>query len=170
MPDDRLVVGLVRGVHGLRGAVRVEVLTDNVDRFAEGAVVHPEGSAVPLTIISSQRDGPGLLIRFAEVHDRPAADRLRDVYLEALADEELPPNSFYWHDIIGCAVVNLSGDELGVIADVFRVGESEVYVVHGSRGELLVPAVRAVVRELDPARRRMVVDEEALGIGESGGA
>jgi ribosomal 30S subunit maturation factor RimM len=48
---------------------------------------------------------------------------------------------------------------------VFRVGESEVYVVRGgARGEILVPAVRSIVLELGPAERRMVVDEAALGL------
>ena len=79
---DRLVVGLVRGVHGLNGAVRVEVLSDNPERFAAGNVLHREGDDRPLTILSAHRDGPGLLVRFREVRDRPTADTLRNAYLE----------------------------------------------------------------------------------------
>lgn len=160
----RLVVGLVRGVHGLRGTVRVEILSDNEQRFEPGAVVFAEGAQRPLTITSSHRDGPGLLVTFAEIDSRNAADSLRDRYLEAEVADELAPGAFYWHEIIGCAVVTLSGEELGVVADVFRVGESEVYAVRGARGEILVPAVRSVVHELVPAERRMVVDEVALGL------
>src|SRR5437764_1474739 len=63
---DRLVVGLVRAVSGLRGAVRVEILSDNPDRFAVGSVLHREGDDAPLTILSAHRDGPGLLVRFRE--------------------------------------------------------------------------------------------------------
>ena len=45
------MVALVRGVHGLRGAVRVEVLTDRPEeRFTPGTVLHREGSDAPLTI------------------------------------------------------------------------------------------------------------------------
>ena len=51
MTDDRLVVGLVRGVHGLRGALRIEVLSDNADRFSVGSVLHAEGSHSPLTVV-----------------------------------------------------------------------------------------------------------------------
>lgn len=163
MPDDRLVVGLVRGVHGLRGALRVEILSDNPERFAAGSVLHREGSDAPLTIVSAQRDGPGLLVRFREVTDRDAADGLRDAYLEA-SREELPQDTWYWHDILGCAVMTEAGEELGSVADVFRVGESEVYVVRGQRGEVLVPAVEAVVRVLDPEGKRIVVDAAALGL------
>ena len=161
------MVGLVRGVHGLRGMVRVEILSDNERRFEPGGVVFMEGAQRPLTITSSHRDGPGLLVKFAEIDNRNAADSLRDKYLEAEVADELSAGTYYWHDIVGCAVVTLSGEELGVVADVFRVGESEVYAVRGARGEVLVPAVRSVVRELAPSDRRMVVDEDALGLADA---
>ena len=168
MSDDRLAVGLVRGVHGLRGAVRVEVLSDNAGRFEAGSVVHAEGSDRPLTIVSAHRDGPGLLVRFREVTDRPTADGLRDKYLEvAPTPDALPADTYYWHEIIGCAVTTESGGEVGAVGDIFRVGGSEVYVVNGPRGEVLVPAVAAVVTRLDPRNKRIVVDGVALGL-ESG--
>ncbi|HEY5488861.1 MAG TPA: ribosome maturation factor RimM [Candidatus Limnocylindrales bacterium] len=169
MTDDRLVVGMVRGVHGLRGMVRVEILSDNPDRFAVGSVVHREGDARPLTIVSAHRDGPGLLVRFREISDRAAADKLRDVYLEAEA-ASAPADSFYWHDIVGCAVITVDGEDLGVVEDIFRAGEAEVYVVRGPRGEVLIPAVASIVHELDPAAKRIVVDREALGLDDKGEA
>jgi 16S rRNA processing protein RimM len=162
--EERLVVGLVRGIHGLRGAVRVEVLTDSPSRFDVGQIVYREGSDVPLTIESAHRDGPGLLVRFDEVTSRESAiELLRDAYIEALPDP-LPEDAFYWHDILGCAVVTTTGEDLGTVTDVFRVGESEVYEVRGSRGEILVPAVGDVVKELNPAEQRIVVDPDVLGL------
>lgn len=157
------MVGKIRGVHGLRGAVRVEVLTDNLTRFDPGSTLFREGSAAPLTVASSHRDGPGLLVRFAQVTDRGTADDLRDAYLEAKA-EPLDEDEFYWHEIVGCSVVTSSGEGLGVVEDVFRVGEGEVYQVRGDRGEILVPAVASVVKELRPADKRIVVDADALGL------
>jgi 16S rRNA processing protein RimM len=162
----RLVVGLVRGVHGLRGMVRVEILSDNEERFAAGSVLFPEGTQRALTITSAHQDGPGLLVRFAEIGSRNAADALREKYLEAEVPDELPAGTFYWHDIVGCAVFTLSGEELGTVTEVFRVGESEIYSVRGPRGEVLIPAVQSVVREMAPAERRIVVDEMALGLAD----
>jgi 16S rRNA processing protein RimM len=161
--EGRLVVGKVRGVHGLRGAVRVEVLTDNLARFDAGSTLYREGSAEPLTVASAHQDGPGLLVRFAEVSDRNAADGLRDAYLEAPL-EQLAADSFYWHEIVGSHVQTADGEVLGSVTDVFRVGEAEVYEVRGPRGEILVPAVSSVVRELAPAEKRIVVDGDALGL------
>lgn len=161
----RLVVGQVRGLHGLRGAVRVEVLTDDPTRFDPGSVLFPEGTQEHLTVLEAIADGPGLLIRFEERPDRTSVEDLRERYLEATAPHEpLPAGQYYWHQVIGLAVVDAVGGELGRVVDVFRAGGSEVFVVRGPRGELMVPAVSAVVRELAVGEGRMVVDTDALGL------
>jgi 16S rRNA processing protein RimM len=167
----RLVVGLVRGVHGLNGAVRVEVLTDRPEaRFGTGARLYREDDTVPLTVADAVDipDGPGWRLRFREIPDRAAADRLRGVYLEAdVAPDESPDRgTYYWHEIVGLPVRGLDGEELGTVADVYRVAENDVYVVRGGpRGEFDVPAVRDFVRVLAPRRGELVVDAAALELG-----
>lgn len=165
--DTRLVVGQVRGLHGLRGAVRVEVLTDDPARFQPGSVLFLEGTTERLTVLEANADGPGLLVRFRERADRSSVEDLRERYLEVTAPAAaLPDGAFYWHEVIGVAVQDASGVDLGRVVDVFRAGGSEVFVVEGPRGELMVPAVSAVVRELAPAAGRIVVDADALGLDE----
>jgi 16S rRNA processing protein RimM len=164
------VVALVRGVHGLRGAVRVEVLTDRPDeRFVPGAVLYREGNTGPLTIASAEEivDGPGWRIRFREVPTREAADTLRDVYLEAVVrpEEDLSRGTYYWHEVIGTPVRGVDGAELGAVQDIYRVGETEVFVVGGgSFRSFDLPAVRAFIRIFAPRRGEIVVDAEALDL------
>ena len=168
---ERLVVGQVRGFHGLRGAVRVESLTDRAEeRFAVGRSLFREGGAAQLTIVESALDGPGWRLRFAEVPDRTAAEALRDAYLEAVVapGEELPRGEFYWHEVVGSKVTDLSGTALGEVVDIYRAGGAEVLVVRGPSGELDIPLVRSVVRTFAPANGEIVVDGDALGlVGES---
>jgi 16S rRNA processing protein RimM len=165
----RLVVGLVRGVHGLRGAVRLEVLSDDPERFAVGSRLFVEGGQSALTVTWSQSDEPGILVRFREVSDRETADTLRDRYLEAdVPADVLPDDTAYWHEIEGARVITTQEEELGRVAEVFRAGGSEVFVVRGGpRGEIYVPAVKAVVTEFAPREGRIVVDAEALGLEEA---
>jgi len=169
----RLVVAQVRGLHGLNGAVRVEVLTDRPDeRFASGAVLFVEGDARPLTIVAAQpvEDGPGWRLRFGEVPDRAASEWLRDAYLEIVVDRgaDLQPGAAYWHEVIGATVRDSTGAELGKVADVYRAGESEVYVVRGGPvGEFDLPAVRDVITSFAPERGEIVVDEVVLDLGGS---
>ena len=171
---ERLVVGQVRGFHGLRGTVRVESLTDRAEeRFAPGRTLFIEGGDTRLTIVEADQDGVGWRLRFAEVVDRTAAESLRDIYLEAVVapGEELPSDEFYWHEVIGSKVADVDGRVLGEVADIYRAGGAEVVVVRGPAGELDIPLVRAVVRTFAPARGEIVVDGEALGLrGEKGGA
>jgi 16S rRNA processing protein RimM len=162
---ERIAVGRVHGLHGLRGAVRVEILSDDPDRFAVGSVLTAEGSDRPLTVAWTGPAKPGLLVRFAELPTRESAEALRDRYLEVVPAEPLPEGSYYWHELDGVAVTTTAGEALGTVVDVFRAGEGEVYVVRGGPlGELLVPAVRDVVVELDPAAGRLVVDPVAFDL------
>jgi 16S rRNA processing protein RimM len=163
---ERLAVGLVRGIHGLRGAVRVEILTDRPEeRFRPGAVVYREGSEEPLTVTSAHADEPGWLVRFEEIRDRTAADALREAYLESevLPGEELARGEYYWHEVIGASVRSTAGEELGTVVDIYRAGAAEVFVVRGEAyGEFDLPAVRAVIRIFAPKRGEIVVDTDAL--------
>ena len=162
----RLVVGHVRGVHGLRGTVRVEVLSDDPGRFAPGSVVHPEGDPGPLIVAWSQADGPGLLVRFEEVSTREAGEALRGVYLEAdVPPDALADGAFWWHELVGADVSATDGETLGEVEDLFRSGGGEVLVVEGgSRGEVLVPLVSGIVVEFTPREGRVLVDGDALGL------
>jgi len=162
---ERLVVGLVRGVHGLRGAVRVEVLTEEPGRFDVGRRLYREGGEAPLTVVWVQPDEQGLLVRFAEASDRDAAGRLRDAYLETVRapEERLPRGRYWWHEVIGARVRDRAGRELGTVAELFHAGGAEVAVVRGERGEVLVPLVRAFVPRFAPRRGEIVVDTDALG-------
>ena len=160
----------MRGLHGLRGAVRVEVLTDHPEaRFAPGAVLHLEGDAGPLTIARAEpvEDGPGWRLHFVEVPDRQRAERLREAYLEVVVDRstDLAAGAAYWHEVVGSTVRDSTGAVLGAVADVYRAGETEVYVVRGgSVGEFDVPAVRDVITTFAPERGEIVVDEAILDL------
>lgn len=170
MAPVRLVVAQVRGLHGLNGAVRVEVLTDKPEaRFATGSVLHVEGDARPLTITAAQaiEDGPGWRLQFREVPARATAERLRDAYLEILVDRaaDLDAGAAYWHEVIGSTVRDSTGAVLGTVADVYRAGENEVYVVRGGpAGEFDIPAVRDVITTFAPERHEIVVDEVVLDL------
>jgi 16S rRNA processing protein RimM len=170
LAGERLVVALVRGVHGLRGAVRVEILTDRPEeRYAPGSVLHREGSDEPLTVVwsSAVADGPGWRLQFREVATRDAAEALKGAYLEVVAGPEaqLGRGEYFWHEVIGATVSDVDGTVLGTVRDVYRSGGAEVYIVSGgSYGEFDVPGVRAFVRIFAPRRGEIVIDAAALDL------
>ena len=112
-------------------------------------------------------DGPGWRIQFREVGSRSAAERLREAYLETVVDRasDLEPGAAYWHEVIGTDVRGLDGAALGTVADVYRIGESEVLVVTGGpAGEFDVPVVKDIVRVFAPERGEIMVDESVLDL------
>ncbi len=134
-----------------------------------GAVLYREGSDEPLTIASADAvaDGPGWRVRFREITSREDADTLRQAYLETAIrpEADLARGLVYWHEVIGVPVRGLDGVELGVVQDIYRVAENEVYVVGGgSFGTFDLPAVRAFIRIFAPRRGEIVVDAEALDL------
>jgi 16S rRNA processing protein RimM len=147
------------------------VLTDQPEaRFAAGQVLHVEGDARPLTILAAQpvEDGPGWRVRFREAPDRVAAERLREAYLEVAVDRsaDLADGAAYWHEVVGSTVKDSHGTVLGTVADVYRAGEAEVYVVRGGpAGEFDLPAIRDVITTFAPERGELVVDESVLDLG-----
>lgn len=168
--SERLVVAKVRGLHGLRGDVRVEVLTDQPERrFKPGAVLFPEGGSSALTVASAAAvvDGPGWRVRFKEIADRSSAEALRERYLEvALGPEDsLAEGTYYWHELMGLEVTSPDGTVLGTVHDVYEVGETEAVVVRGGpAGEFDVPLVRALIVEFEPRAGRFVVDPAVLDL------
>jgi 16S rRNA processing protein RimM len=150
----------VLGAKGLAGAVRIEALTDHPERLAAGESVWIEEEAEPRTILEAGWGGRVPVLRLEGIGDRAAAERLVGRYLEAPAGA-LPPDTYYWHQLIGLAAVDEAGGALGEVVEIFRAGENEVYRIEGPDGEILVPALRDVVRSIDLASRRMVVRYEA---------
>ena len=134
-----------------------------------GAQLFPEGDAHGLTIAAAAAiaDGPGWWLDFAEVRSRAAAERLRDRDLEVEVDRgaDLEPGQAYWHELIGSEVLGTGGRSLGRVVDIYRAGETEVYVVEGTAvGAFDLPAVRGIVTEFAPERGAIVVDEAALAL------
>jgi 16S rRNA processing protein RimM len=63
--------------------------------------------------------------------------------------------------LIGLRVLRASGEEIGRLSEVLRTGSNDVYVVQGSSGQLLLPALREVVRAVDLVAGTMIVEVPA---------
>jgi len=157
---ERLAVARVLGAKGLRGELRIELLTDRPQRLAAGELIWIEDEPEPTRIAAVGWGGRVPVLRLDGVDDRAAAEGLIGRYLEA-PPVPLPPGTYYWHQLVGLSVVDDAGVELGELVEVFRAGENEVYRIDGPAGELLVPALREVVLAIDLESGRMIVHYEA---------
>lgn len=126
-----LIVGRVRKAHGIRGEVVVELLTDEPDAiFASGRRVFAGTTAGDLArdrqelhVRSTRPFNEGLLVAFAEISDRNAAELWRGRYLLAPAHEVPAPEAdeVYLHDLIGMRVDLEDGATLGTVEEVYEL-------------------------------------------------
>ncbi|MDL4818845.1 ribosome maturation factor RimM [Actinomadura opuntiae] len=160
--NDPLVVGRIGRPHGIRGEVTIDVRTDDPGgRFAAGTRIATDpASAGPLTVERARWHSGRLLLRFAGVDDRDAAETLRGTWLVVDSGDIPPsadPDEYHDQQLIGLAVVTAGGAEVGEVADILHHGQ-DLLVVRGPGGETLVPFVAALVPEVDVPGGRLVID------------
>jgi len=146
--------------HGIRGELRVEILTDYPERIALHRVLYlgPESRPYPVEGVRFHRGAA--LIKLAGCDDRTAAEALRGQWVQVPIEAAVPleEGEYYHFQVVGVEVITAEGESLGRIVEVIDTGANDVYVVHGPRGEVLIPAIEDVVRELDLEARRMIVE------------
>lgn len=158
-----VTVGRIGRAHGIKGEVGIDVRTDEPDRrFADGAVVVTDARVSrTLTVESSRWHSGRLLVKFAEVPDRTAAEQLRNLVVQAEIDEhERPedPDEFYDRDLIGLSVRTTDGAEVGEVTDVVHLPAQDLLEIRRTAGNtVLVPLVEELVPEIDLAKQYVVV-------------
>jgi 16S rRNA processing protein RimM len=160
----QLVVARVGRAHGIKGEVTVEVRTDEPElRLAPGAVLATDpATAGPLTIETGRVHSGRLLLRFAGVRDRTAAEALRNTLLIAEVDpDDVPedPDEYYDHQLMDLDVVLRDGTEVGRISEISHLPSQDLFVVERADGtEVLIPFVEEIVVEIDLEKQRAVID------------
>jgi 16S rRNA processing protein RimM len=159
MSDLLLAVGRVLRPHGVRGEMVLEVLTDFPERLAENETVYLGEAAAPRLLRRVRFHRSRLLIELEDCLTLEAAEALRGqlVQIKEAQVAPLPPGRYYQHQIIGLEVIADTGEELGKVTEILETGANDVYVVTGAGGEVLLPALRSVVLEIDLAAHRMRV-------------
>jgi 16S rRNA processing protein RimM len=160
-----LLVGKVGRAHGVRGDVIVEVRTDEPDRrFAAGTTFATSRGV--LTVASSRWHGQRLLVGFAEVTGRTAAEELRGVELRITVPADMRPDDpeeFYDHHLVGMRAESSEGEALGEVSDVLHLPAQDVLVVRHNERDVLVPFVMDIVPVVDvDAGRVVIVDVPGL--------
>jgi 16S rRNA processing protein RimM len=156
-------IGIVVKPHGLRGRVKLNsflVEPHKVLGKADEAILRCQGQEKgPLRILQWSVYKGVIFLELDGVNDVTAAESLVGYHVLVSSDalEELPEDEFYWHELIGMKMVTESGQVLGELTSIFSTGSNDVYVCTGERGEILIPAIRDCVLEIDKSRGRMVI-------------
>jgi 16S rRNA processing protein RimM len=155
-------IGQVVALFGVRGEIKVRLLTSIPDRFAQLEAVYlgPEHRQYTIERVRPYK-GEMIVLKLADLHDANAAEPLlrQEIMIPVSQLAQLPPGSYYQHDILGLTVLTLDDRELGQIVDILETGSNDVYTIKGADGkEVLIPAIKDVVKRIDLIRHTMYVD------------
>jgi 16S rRNA processing protein RimM len=159
-PASRVCVGQFAGAHGVRGLARLKPFTAvPEDAAGYGAVETEDGTRRFTLELVGQAKG-ALIVRVAGIGDRDQAAALAGtrLYIDRARLPAPEPDEFYYADLIGLAAETPDGAPLGAIRAVEDFGAGTLLeLVLGDGRAVMVPFTRAIVPELDLARRRAVV-------------
>jgi 16S rRNA processing protein RimM len=156
-----VVTGRVIKPYGVKGWVKIEVLSTNPRRFQVGNAFVLEGDEEgERLLLEETREGTGVLLaRFQGMEEREQAAELSGKRLLITPDEmdKAPPHSFWEHQLIGTSVFTRAGACLGEVIEVMETGANDVLVVRGKK-ECLIPMIEEVVSEIDIEAGTIIID------------
>ena len=159
---EHVLIGRVSWVFGTRGWLKIHSYTRPQDNLLTYKVWHLSvgGKWHEHRVIAAKKHGPGLVAELTGTPNRDLALELVGCDI-AITRSMLPPNvdgEYYWAELIGMSVRNLSGIQLGEISQMLATGANDVMVVQGDT-ERLIPYVSGIyVIDVDANARSVLVD------------
>lgn len=159
---DKIVIGKIVNVVGLKGEVKVYSYAEESDRFErlEKIFLGTEEKNTEYVVTKVRYKGDMVILTLDGVTDRNAAEALKEsmVLMDEADLEELPEGVYYIKDLIGMKVVSDSGVELGTLKDINTNTAQRVYeVARPGKPDILIPGVDEFILDTDIDNRVITV-------------
>ena len=159
--EQRFQVGVITSTHGVRGEVKVFPTTDDASRFKKlkKVLLDTGKEDVELEITSVKFFKNMVILKFKGIDDMDTANKYRQKSLYVTRENavKLKKNEYFIADLIGIAVTSDEGEALGIIEDVLQTGANDVYVIEKDGEEILLPAIKDCIKEVDIEAGTMTV-------------
>ena len=161
MADNRLRVGVITTTHGIRGEVKVFPTTDDPHRFLDldQVYISQNSQETVLHIEKVRFFKKQVIVKFKEISDINDVEQYRkaDILIDRESAEPLEEDEFYIDDLLGLEVYTDEDRYLGKLKDVYETGANDIYSVADGKKELLIPATKECVCEVNLEDGKMVV-------------
>ena len=157
--EKMLTIGTILKPQGIRGEVKVKPYTDFAEDFRDIKRIFLDGQEMK---VLSVRVGAGaVFLGLKGVPDRHAAELLRGKDVVIPREEAPDPGEgrYYIADLLGCELVTEEGEMLGTLKDI-RQAATDVYTLERGGKEILFPAVKGVITELDIENKKITVNKK----------
>lgn len=162
MKKDRFTVGKIVNTHGLRGELKVQYYTENIEDFEDFEYLIIEGEGDKKFSVDSIRTVKNtVLVQFEEFNDINQVERFknREVYYLRADYEDLEEGQYYIVDLIGLDVVDHVNGKVGTLKEVLKNTAQDIYVIEKTDGSgvFYMPAVEAFLDRIDLAEGKIHV-------------
>jgi 16S rRNA processing protein RimM len=161
MALEYVTIGRILRPQGNTGAVRVDPFFPEPDFYLSirEVVLRKEERAVPVSITRSWQHGKFPIWHFQGCDSLATAAQWigYSIELPQSAFGALPAGEYYWFEIEGLAVYTDTGMYIGRVEQVLNMGSSDLLQVTKNGAELLIPAIREVVKTIDLSAQRIII-------------
>ncbi|TDQ58077.1 16S rRNA processing protein RimM [Mesocricetibacter intestinalis] len=166
------VVGKLGSTYGIRGWLRLYSSTEQAESIFsyQPWFLKIKGCWQATELESWRHHNHELIVKLKNVDTREAAQLLTntEIGVDLSVFPKLEEGDYYWHDLIGCRVVNLQGYDMGTVTEMMETGSNDVLVVRASakdafgKQERLIPFLHEqVVKRVDLTAKIIEVDWDA---------
>ena len=160
--EQLLQVGVITQTHGVRGEVKVFPTTDDAARFKKlkHVMLDTGKETLPLEIESVKFFKQFVILKFKGFDNINDIERYKRCPLLIERENAVPleAGEYFIADMIGMKVITDEGENFGILKDVMETGANDVYVIeHPSEGEVLVPAIKECILDVDIENRQMKI-------------
>lgn len=161
MKPDLVAIGKITKPHGVRGGLRVMFYSGLRDLLTQSRRLWlvKGGEEREFSVEWVRGRGRFLILKLKNVSDPTVAEHFRDWELAVPRDKlpSLPKGKYYTFQLLGLKVFTEDGQAVGEIHEVQPGTAHDLYRVMAQSGEVLIPAVREIVREIDLDRGRVII-------------
>jgi 16S rRNA processing protein RimM len=153
-----ITIGQILAPWGVRGKLKVKVITDFPQRFAPASKVYVNRQ--PMTIDSAEWHKGKVIIKLNQIDTIEAAQNLggQSIEIDHSQVYPLPEGQYYHFQLIGLEVWTTQGELLGNITEILTAESNDNYLVSGAKGEVLIPAIEDVVKSVDLDSGRITIE------------
>lgn len=159
-PPEYLAVGRVVRPHGVRGNLLVAVESDIIRSITPGTKIFLGPDHIAFTVRQFSPHRNRYLLGLETLNSRTEVENYRgtSLYLRFEDTSPLPEGEYYYWQLLGLEVVSDEDNRLGILEEIIQTGANDVYLVRSETGdEILLPAIEAVIKDIDLDKKRMLV-------------
>ena len=162
MKQEYFEIGQIVNTFGIKGFVKVNPFTDDMERFAElkSVLVVKNKELIEMQIEEIKYQKNVVLIKFKGIEDINMAEKYKGCYLKIKRENarKLPKDTYFIADLIGMQVYDEQGNLLGKVNDIYNNKVHDIYVIKDDLGkQILLPSTKEVIKQIDMDNDRIVV-------------